>query len=879
MAGRALVGKANRLNKARHRREAEQAAREAIALLAAGRDRRLLADAWNELGVALWFLDGGPGAALEAFTEARKIAEAVLDNDRQLVRLLDSEALCLNALERYDAAAALQVRALQAADAGGLAGHARQLRRRMANAAMDQGHFTRAARLLSDARPPSRASVEERVGWLHSNALLAERRDRQLEAERWYDRATALLETKATASPDQVACLTNAAMLKSDMDGHAQARRLLAAAAALAPPDPPISYYVKRAVADAVVAARSGDIDAASRFMEEARAKARERNAGSRAYELDIVAFHADLLSGAGRFDDAQALLESAIFPADGKDGFDPAGFAVALALAELLLARGHGTDFAERLLRWIFSSGVAPGETEWRVLTCLADLAAARGASARSIFFGKVAVARLMASLEPFPAESYRRDAVLRRREQPYLDLFSRLIRAGRIVEAGRIRTALTAERAFNLAGRTGPAGQTEYPEMFGDRELVWLEQYENALANIRAIEERAADPGLSAGERDALVAEHAAAGQALLAIFAEAMKPDAGRSGRAPLPDAAGLTRPVESGTAILRYYLGEAGWTVALSRVDAEERIDLVASPDEVAGIVFDLLELTRRGASAVSQARSLYRHLLEPAEAFLDGVSHIEVLADGALASLPFCALHDGEGFLIERFEFAYRSAAGVRAARPSSVGRVVFFGASKPWHGLAALPHVGGEIEGAARAFPRASRHIDRNFTGNALRAALAGRNNAVHIASHYHLVPGSPTRSFLLLGNGERMPISAFLSEEYDWSETALLFLSACESMAGDTSFDGASTLAAALHLRGVDAFVASIWPVADASTAALVSRFYAGAASGLGVAAALRDAQRSLLAGASAANAWPSAADHGHPMHWAPFKLFVPGS
>src|SRR5690606_11675120 len=109
----------------------------------------------------------------------------------------------------------------------------------------------------------------------------------------------------------------------------------------------------------------------------------------------------------------------------------------------------------------------------------------------------------------------------------------------------------------------------------------------------------------------------------------------------------------------------------------------------------------------------------------------------------------------------------------------------------------------------------------------------ADRPGAVHIASHYHLVPGSPTRSFLLLGDGERMPISAFLSEGFDWSGTNLLFLSACETMTGDTNFSGAATLAGALHLRGLDALVASIWPLADVSSAELVARFYECIAAG----------------------------------------------
>lgn len=106
-----------------------------------------------------------------------------------------------------------------------------------------------------------------------------------------------MFESDPGRNIDQVACLTNAAMLKSDLDAPAQARRLLEVAADLKPDDAPLSYYVKRPTAEAAVAAGDGDLESVSLLMREARDRAEKRNLDSRRYALEIVAFHAQLLA------------------------------------------------------------------------------------------------------------------------------------------------------------------------------------------------------------------------------------------------------------------------------------------------------------------------------------------------------------------------------------------------------------------------------------------------------------------------------------------------------------------------------------------------------------------------------------------------------
>ncbi|MBN9021145.1 MAG: CHAT domain-containing protein, partial [Rhizobiales bacterium] len=208
-------------------------------------------------------------------------------------------------------------------------------------------------------------------------------------------------------------------------------------------------------------------------------------------------------------------------------------------------------------------------------------------------------------------------------------------------------------------------------------------------------------------------------------------------------------------------------------------------------------------------------------------------------------------------------------------------RPALFGMSKAAGGLPALACVPVELKGVARALQDGRSWRDRRFTARALCGALAEGADIVHIATHHHLVPGSPTRSFLLLGDGERLPIAGFFSGDFAWAGVDLVFLSGCETAAGDTAFEGGDTMAAAFHQAGVADVIATVWPAADEAASRLAPRFYREIAGGAPRAEALRRAQLALLAG-DVEDSGESPSIQGeamrHPAHWAPFKLFVRG-
>ncbi|RMF77807.1 MAG: CHAT domain-containing protein [Nitrospirae bacterium] len=97
-----------------------------------------------------------------------------------------------------------------------------------------------------------------------------------------------------------------------------------------------------------------------------------------------------------------------------------------------------------------------------------------------------------------------------------------------------------------------------------------------------------------------------------------------------------------------------------------------------------------------------------------------------------------------------------------------------------------------------------------------------------------------------------------------------VVVLSGCETARGEeVAGEGVLSLSWAFHVAGARSTVASMWPVADRATAALMARFYEGVMAGESTAEALRAAQE--------AAAWPRG-DRGTgprpPYHWAAFRV-----
>lgn len=394
-------------------------------------------------------------------------------------------------------------------------------------------------------------------------------------------------------------------------------------------------------------------------------------------------------------------------------------------------------------------------------------------------------------------------------------------------------------------------------------------------------------------------------------LAAALAAARPITERSFGAPdaalLDTGPKLLATLPRGAVAVYYLAGDTQLDILLVRRDGRQafRVPLARSAlDEQVRAFRAALQDPR--ADAVAPARALYDALVAPLEPALQAAQAgmLMLALDGQLRYLPFAALHDGRGWLAERYAIGlYTTAApAALAAVPAPRWRAAAFGSSAGGAGLAPLPAVRSELEGVVVDPAAGGRgvlpgviRLDKGFTAAALRNALGEKFNVVHIASHFAFHPGDPNESFLLLGDGARLTLAEMAAPEYRFDRVDLVTLSACDTaVSGSDAFgqevEGLGTL---LQGQGAAAVLATLWSVADASTAQFMRSLYTlREQRKLSRAQAVRDAQLAMIRGPggeaagaqrgatrlAADGAAPRAADparpYAHPYYWAPFVL-----
>jgi CHAT domain-containing protein len=221
----------------------------------------------------------------------------------------------------------------------------------------------------------------------------------------------------------------------------------------------------------------------------------------------------------------------------------------------------------------------------------------------------------------------------------------------------------------------------------------------------------------------------------------------------------------------------------------------------------------------------------------------------------------------------------------------------------------ALPAVPGELAAVVREKAREGgalpgrRLLDGKFDLKALSDSLTGKTPILHLATHFQFEPTVPDQSFLLLGDGSRLTVHQINNDSsLPFDGLDQLTLSACETAAGADRGDGREVegFGALAAAKGAKSVLATLWPIADASTGELMKEFYAERyAKRKNKAEALRSAQLKLLRNndgltskpvftesrgklmaamflngeANAAPPWPGKG-FSHPYYWAPFVL-----
>ncbi|QIZ71072.1 CHAT domain-containing protein [Oxynema aestuarii] len=262
-----------------------------------------------------------------------------------------------------------------------------------------------------------------------------------------------------------------------------------------------------------------------------------------------------------------------------------------------------------------------------------------------------------------------------------------------------------------------------------------------------------------------------------------------------------------------------------------------------------------------------AQQFYRWLVEPIATELDRytIATLVFVLDGPLWNLPIAALHDGTGYLVEKYAIALAPLLRVVEPRsqPLEDFEALVGGLSQSRAGFAPLPGVERELHAIAALRPTRLL-LDERFTREQLVSSLQERPfEIVHLATHGQF-SSDPQQTFILTWDG---PVNLNEFERLLRSGTArsieLLVLSACQTAQGDKR--AALGLAGIAVRSGARSTLASLWPVQDASSAQLMMSFYHELMrSGVGKAQALRRAQLSLL----------QQPQYKHPFYWAAFVL-----
>ncbi len=267
--------------------------------------------------------------------------------------------------------------------------------------------------------------------------------------------------------------------------------------------------------------------------------------------------------------------------------------------------------------------------------------------------------------------------------------------------------------------------------------------------------------------------------------------------------------------------------------------------------------------------LSTGQQLYQWLVQPLEhaTLLDDVTHLVFVPAGALRTVPLAALHDGEGFLVQRFATAV--SPGLTLIEPrgfeSVAPRVLLAGISEAVQGFQELPSVNRELAAIGQLFPGQTM-INETFLLASLSDELAGGDySIVHLATH-GMFRGLEGDSFVLAYDGrftmDRLEATVGLRRFTD-DPLELLVLSACQTALGDER--AALGLAGVAIQSGARSALASLWIISDTATYELMSDFYGSLATAeVDKALALRSAQLRLL----------ESSRFAHPYYWSGLLL-----
>jgi CHAT domain-containing protein len=300
-----------------------------------------------------------------------------------------------------------------------------------------------------------------------------------------------------------------------------------------------------------------------------------------------------------------------------------------------------------------------------------------------------------------------------------------------------------------------------------------------------------------------------------------------------------------------------------------------------------------------------SQQLYDWLIRPIEPQLKAQKKPTKLIfalDRVTRYIPMGVLHDGQQYLTQRYPISTILSIASTDTQPSQFNninntKVLALGASQGTANYRALPAVQPELASIVQStgiYP-GQILLDRDFTRSNFRQNLQDIK-ILHIATHGKFEPTKIKGSFLILGNGEELPIDDI--QTFNFTDLDLVVLSACQTALGNAEQEGIEIPGISSYFlsKGAKSVIASLWSVDDASTAILMQHLYRHLSEGKSKTEALQSAQLDLLnikdnltkdkaidtlprikgleTTVLKTKNHPIALGYTHPYYWAPFIL-----
>ena len=293
-------------------------------------------------------------------------------------------------------------------------------------------------------------------------------------------------------------------------------------------------------------------------------------------------------------------------------------------------------------------------------------------------------------------------------------------------------------------------------------------------------------------------------------------------------------------------------------------------LAAVRMDLAGLIDDtrrfrkLLETPgSQGSGEVSQ--HLYRRLFQPlAKSVATG--KLVIVPHGVLHYLPFNALHDGERYMIDKYEIRVLPSAGVlrylQTKKAAAAGNILALGNPDLGNPEYDLKYAQAEALAVAKTLPQSRALLRRDATETAFRK-YGGGFRYVHLATHGRFDADAPLKSALMLTPDSESDGLLTVDKLYTMRLQAdLVTLSACETGLGKVAGgDDVVGLTRGFLYAGANAIVASLWQVDDLATSYLMIRFY-------------RELQKTDKLTALRRAQLETRRKYPHPYYWASFQL-----